>query len=99
MAHAIFPTGQFHESAEVHDTDDFTFEDFADFDIAGQVMDDLQSFLHAFGIVGSHQHQAGVFNVDLHARVSNNLVDNFSAGTDDIADFFRIDLHSFDSWR
>src|SRR5258708_3663922 len=97
MAKPVVAGGELHESAEVHDAVDFAFENFADFNFTGQVVNPLDGFFGTFSIVGSHHDQARILDINLHAGLGNNFIDDFAAAADDVANFFRIDLQSGDA--
>ncbi len=91
MEHTVLAGGELNECAKVHDAHDFAQIYIPDLDILGDAFDDA-ACLGSGGFIGRGDvHAAVVLNVDLHAGLGNDLVDHLSAGSNDLANLFRID--------
>src|SRR5690606_6195289 len=81
------------EGAELLDPLDGTEIDFADDDFLDDALDNLTGLLVHLFIRRSDEYLAVLLDVDLDAGLFDNLIDDLTAGTDDITDLIRIDLH------
>ena len=97
VAEAFFARQGFDEGAEFHQAGDAAGVDLTDFDFAHDVLDHLLGFLHALGIVGGDEDVAVFVDVDVDAGLVDDLLDDFAAGADDVADLVDLDLDGLDA--
>ena len=76
------------KAPKVHDARDASFENFSGGYFMSEVFHPLKSFLSGFWIVGSDENETVVFNIDFNAGFVNDLIDDFSARSDDSRGFF-----------
>jgi len=93
VAKAIAVAEEVHEGAIVFDAGNFAFEDFADLGFANDVIDrGLGLFNHLFLHVVEGDGSV-VLDVDLDVvALGNDVIDDFAAGADHVADLIRIDV-------
>src|SRR5476649_604748 len=99
MDKPIFSWKHFDERAEFLDRDDATVIGLADFDLPRHAADDFLRARHAFGARRIDVHGAVVFDVNLRAGFGDDAFNRLAAGSDERADFFRIDFDRFDPGR
>ena len=92
-----FLAGQhFDEYAEGEHTRDCSDEDLSSLDFADEVLDYLDGHSRGLFVDGGDADLAAVFDVDLRAGLLDYAADCLSAGADDVADFFRVDVEGDD---
>ncbi len=90
--HAAFLAGhQLHERAARDDGHDAALEDLAGFDVVHDALDDADRFLDHGHIGAGHRDGAVILDIDLHAGILDDLVDDLALLADDVADLGRID--------
>ena len=102
MDHAVFAGSKLHEGAHLgEDAHDRADEHIAHLRIACDGEDDRLGVLGVFGVlaVGGDADAAVVFDVDLDARLFDDLVDDLAAAADDLADLVGIDGEGDDLGR
>src|SRR5579872_1767572 len=91
--HEAFFAGQYlYERTEVHDALHHAGVDRSDLDVADEILDDLLGLLAALAIGRRDEDPAVVFDIDLHAGIGDDLIDDFAAWPDDVFDLLGIDL-------
>ena len=98
MDHAVFVWSQLYECAEVHDADYFTGQNLASLDVGNDVFDDLDCFCDHIFIGTAYGYVAIIGNIDLHAGLFDDLVDDFTLFADNITDLLRINGDLLDLW-
>src|SRR5258705_5044390 len=98
MHQAIARSEEIHESAEIHDLDDLTFVDFADFGFGHDRLDPFQRRLDGFSVGARHLDGAVVLDVDLGTGLLDDLADHLAARSDDFADLVGGYLDGLDAW-
>ena len=91
MHHAVLARQQLDKHAEVHHADDLARVNLADFDILGNAFDDAARLRGGSLVRRRDIHAAVVVDVDLHARLVDDLVDHLSARSNNLADLIRVD--------
>ena len=89
---AVFAREDFDEGAEFFDRNNFAVIGLADFDLARHAADDFLRARHRFGIVRVDVYGTVVFDVNLRAGFSDDAFDRLAAGSDEGADFLRINF-------
>ena len=93
MHEAVFRAEEVHERAELHDLHDLAFVDRADFRLSGQADDPFLRSVEAFFFDSRDLHRAVVLDIDLRARLFDDLADDLAARADDVTDLVDRDLH------
>ena len=96
MNHTFFAGSEFNESTEFLNTYYHTLEDLAFLEICGNNLNHLHSLIHHFLVRSAYGNLSVISNIYLHAGTGNDFIDCLSALSDNITDFFRINLYGND---
>ena len=96
MHQTICPRQDLHESTEIGNLYDGSFIDRAHFRFLGEVFYHFNRSLAFFFGVGSDFNQTGIIDFDAGVGFALNAANYFAAGSDDLADFIRVDLNGGD---
>ena len=94
MNHAVFAGSDVDECAELKDTYDGTFKHVADLGIFRDCKDDCLCAFCAVDVFASDKYHSVVADVDFDAGFVDDLVDDFSARSDDVFDLVGIDVEA-----
>ncbi len=97
MDETVLAAHEVHECTKVHDIDDFTIVDFADFGFLNNAFNPLLRRFDLRTVRRRNLDCAFVINVDLSTGFRNDFTDNLTASADNIADLRFVDLHGFDT--
>src|SRR5207302_740184 len=90
--HALFAGEDLDKGAEGEDALNYSVKNFADFDLVGEGLDLANGLLDLILIGAGDVDRTVVGDIDENAVVFNDGIDHLAAGTNDDADFVRIDL-------
>ena len=99
MAEAFLVRQDLDERTELEDACDRAREDFADLDLADDVVDHLLRFRHALGIVRGDEDVTVLMDVDIDARRIDDAAHDLATRADDVADLVRLDRDGLDARR
>ena len=99
MAQTFLARKYLNESTEVHDTGNLSEVNLTNLNLAHNLTDDGNSLIRSLYAGSTDTNGAVFFDINLNAGILNNLLDNLSARSNDIADLISLNLDSSYTWR
>src|SRR5262245_58935600 len=96
---AVLGAEEVHESAELHDLDDLALVDLADLGLGRDAADTGERRLDRLALGGGDLDRAVILDVDLGARLGDDLADHRATRADHLADLVDRDLDGLDARR